>query len=344
MTAMDIVEWSRLKKIPDIRREIERYRNKNMFRVYRQSRLLELTTTVDGEKTLLTRMLQLALKLPASQQIKTAWWVRDLGANEIRRVVQAALRKRRVPKYRDPVKTAVDLIYTRTRIYATDVTNKQAVARATKLRRSLFKASARRIRRSKDPLLQLARRLADEHRKMREGPLFDATKVLAPILRPRLVKELIRPRYFDANFTLRLSYGSVKDYKESATGKLWRYVSRLTWLVRRGKGKYPFRVPPRLKSVYARKDFGRWKDSVIRDVPVNFTATLDTTGGNSGSPVLNGKGELVGLLFDGTPESILSDWQYLEREQRSICVDIRFALFLAEKVDRAVYVLKELGL
>jgi hypothetical protein len=136
----------------------------------------------------------------------------------------------------------------------------------------------------------------------------------------------------------------VKDYKESATGKLWRYVSRLTWLVRRGKGKYPFRVPSRLKSVYARKDFGRWKDPVIRDVPVNFTATLDTTGGNSGSPVLNGKGELVGLLFDGTPESILSDWQYLEREQRSICVDIRFALFLAEKVDRATYVLKELGL
>ena len=78
-------------------------------------------------------------------------------------------------------------------------------------------------------------------------------------------------------------------------------------------------------------------------MPVNFTSTLDTTGGNSGSPVLDGKGRLVGLLFDGTPESILSDWQFLPDDQRSICVDIRYALFLADKVHGAEALLKELG-
>jgi hypothetical protein len=313
-------------------------------------------TTLEGEKAVLKGLLAYAAALPKNQQLTTVAWLKRWGLQRLKGLKRQARRQKKplAELYRkvtrgadltsDPLAVAVDFVYGGTTLYGTPVTDPKAVARAVKARQALFKAPGARIRRSRDPLLQLAVRLANEARRFRKGPLMPVEKILAPILRPELVKDIIKPAYWDANFTLRLSFGTVRDYTESATRKRWRYVSRLTWLIRKGRGKDPFLVPKNLKAAYQRRDFGRWIDPVIKDVPVNFTATLDTTGGNSGSPVLNGKGELVGLLFDGTPESILSDWQYLEKEQRSICVDIRFALFLADKVHRARYVLRELGI
>jgi S1-C subfamily serine protease len=83
-------------------------------------------------------------------------------------------------------------------------------------------------------------------------------------------------------------------------------------------------------------------DRNIHDVPVNFLTTNDSTGGNSGSPVLNAKGELIGLLFDGTYEAMYSDYYFNPKLTRSINVDIRYVLFIAEKVDKALNVLEEL--
>lgn len=352
-SAVDIVRWSKQRKVKDIAREGERYRDKNIYRVYRGAKTLELRTSAAGEKALLLRFLQYASALPKDQRLASVEWLAKWGKKQLRRLRKGnkgQLAKRYAKATRgakpqtDPLAVAVDLMYGGTRIYAYDVTDKKAVAKAVAQRKRLFKANARKIQRTRDPLLRFAVRVVRELEKMRKGPLRDYEKVLAPILRPELVSQVIRPKYWDANFTVRVSFGTVKDYTESKTGKRWRYLSRLTWLVKKGRGKFPFYVPPKLRAVYEKKDFGRWTDPVIKDVPVNFTTTLDTTGGNSGSPVLNGKGELIGLLFDGTPESILSDWQYLETAQRSICVDIRFALFLADKVDNARYVLKELGL
>ncbi len=352
-TAVDIVRWSKQRRIKDIAREGERYRDKNIYRVMRSSKSLESRTTVAGEKALLLRFLRYAKDLPKTQTLDSVQWLWKWASTRLRRLHKGKKRNfaKRYAKatggakpQTDVLAVAVDLMYGATRIYAYDVTNKKAVGKAVARRKKLFKTSARKIKRTRDPLLRFAVRLVRELEKMKKGPLRTFEKVLAPILRPQLVTEVIRPKYWDANFTVRLSYGTVKDYTESKTGKRWRYLSRLTWLVKKGKGKFPFYVPPKLRAVYKKRDFGRWVDPVIKDVPVNFTTTLDTTGGNSGSPVLNGKGELIGLLFDGTPESILSDWQYLETAQRSICMDIRFALFLADKVDNARYVLKELGL
>lgn len=352
-SAVDIVRWSKQRKVADIAREGERYRDKNIYRVYRGAKSLELRTSVAGEKALLLRFLRYAKNLPQNQLLDSVEWLWRWGRNKLRRLRKRGKRgfaKRYAKATRgampqtDPLGVAVDLMFAGTRIYAYDVTDKKAVGKAVARRKKLFKTSARRIQRTRDPLLRFAVRLVRELDKMKKGPLRVYEKVLGPILRPQLVSQVIRPKYWDANFTVRLSFGTVKDYTESKTGKRWRYVSRLTWLVKKGRGKFPFKVPPKLEAVYKKRDFGRWKDPVIQDVPVNFTTTLDTTGGNSGSPVLNGEGELIGLLFDGTPESILSDWQYLEKAQRSICLDIRFALFLADKVDNARYVLKELGL
>jgi hypothetical protein len=353
-TAVDLVRWSGQRRIKDIAREGERYRDKNIYRVHRGSATLEQTTSAMGEKALLLGFLRYADSLTGAQRIESVKWLKTWGAQQLQRLRRRARRGSFAKLYAqatrgagpqtDPLAAAVDLLYGQTRIYAYDVTDKKAVDQAVALRKRLFNANARQIQRHRDPLLRFAVRLVRELEKMKKGPLRDVEKVLGPILRPQLVTEVIRPKYWDANFTLRLSFGTVQDYTASKSGKRWRYLSRLTWLVKKGRGKYPFLVPPRLRSVFLKRDFGRWLDPVIRDVPVNFTNTLDTTGGNSGSPVLNGRGELIGLLFDGTPESILSDWQYLEKDQRSICLDIRFALFLADKVDRARYVLKELGL
>ena len=162
------------------------------------------------------------------------------------------------------------------------------------------------------------------------------------VLRPKYV-EAVEAAYPDANFQVRLSHGNVDDYTSSEDGKVHRYITDLQGVLDKDKGEAPFDVPGKLKKA-AGEDKGSFVDTNIDDVPVNFTCTLDTTGGNSGSAVLDASGRLVGLLFDGTPESQLSDWQYLEKEQRSIVVDIRYALFLASKVHNAKVVLDEMKL
>ena len=105
---------------------------------------------------------------------------------------------------------------------------------------------------------------------------------------------------------------------------------------------YDYNIPQRLRDLYASKDYGRW--AVDGTVPVAFLATNHTTGGNSGSPVLNGRGELVGLNFDRTWESTMSDIEFDPSKGRNIAVDIRYVLFLIDKVGGAGYLLDEMDI
>lgn len=105
---------------------------------------------------------------------------------------------------------------------------------------------------------------------------------------------------------------------------------------------YDYNIPQRLRDLYASKDYGRW--AVDGTVPVAFLATNHTTGGNSGSPVLNGRGELVGLNFDRTWESTMSDIEFDPSKCRNIAVDIRYVLFLIDKVGGAGYLLDEMDI
>jgi hypothetical protein len=351
--AYDIVKWSRLRKRPDGQREDDRFRKKNITQLRKNSDFLERATTLQGERKLLSTFLRQAAKLPPKQQPKTLRWFEKWAGRKIARLKKRARRTGRPfaelfarathgcrPRAK-VIEDGVALLFGQSRLYGHG--EKKAQKRAQRWRRRLFKARYRALKKRKDPLLQLAVRLDRQRQRYKKTVLFETRKVLDPILRPVLVNRVIRPPYHDANFTQRVAFGRVKDYTDTKKKKTWRYVSRLTWLVRRDRGRFPFFVSQDLKKIYRRRDFGRWQDPVIKDVPVNFTSTVDTTGGNSGSPVLNGRGELVGLLFDGTPESMLSDWVYLPQAQRSICVDIRFVLFLAQKVHGARRVLKELG-
>ena len=148
--------------------------------------------------------------------------------------------------------------------------------------------------------------------------------------------------YPDANSTMRLTYGTVGGYAPK-DGVVYKHYTTLDGVMEKeDPNDYEFHVPARLKELWKAKDFGQyaWNGSV----PTCFLTNNDITGGNSGSPVLNAKGELIGLAFDGNWESMSSDVMFEPDLQRCICVDIRYVLFMMDKFGGAGYLLDEMNL
>lgn len=150
--------------------------------------------------------------------------------------------------------------------------------------------------------------------------------------------------YPDANSTLRITYGNVAGRDHGTEdGNAWAPFTTLRGVTEKATGEGEFNAPQeQLKAIEA-GDFGPYEKADLNSVPVNYLATLDITGGNSGSAVLNHKGEFVGLAFDGTLDSIISDWDFNLENTRSIQVDTRYMLWQMEYVDHADNLLKELG-
>ena len=147
--------------------------------------------------------------------------------------------------------------------------------------------------------------------------------------------------YADANRTLRLTYGEIKSY-DPRDAVHYDYQTTLGGVMEKETGSDPFIVPQKLRQLWEQKDFGKYADAKLNDVPVAFLANLDITGGNSGSPVINGKGELIGLAFDGNWEAVVGDYVFQEPLNRSINVDARYILFVLDKYSNAQNILKEL--
>ena len=147
--------------------------------------------------------------------------------------------------------------------------------------------------------------------------------------------------YPDANSTLRMTYGEVKPYSPRDAVH-YDYETTLAGLMEKETGVDPFIVPEKLRQLWEKKDFGRYADPATGEVPVAFLANLDITGGNSGSPVINGRGELIGLAFDGNWEAVVGDYLYQERLNRSINVDSRYILFFLDKYSNAQNLLNEM--
>lgn len=147
--------------------------------------------------------------------------------------------------------------------------------------------------------------------------------------------------YPDANFTMRLTYGKVMNYSPK-DGVIYDYVTTLDGVMQKEDPKnWEFVVPARLKELYNAKDFGQYAMKDGR-MPVAFLTNNDITGGNSGSPVMNGKGELIGTAFDGNWESMSGDIIFEPSLQRCINVDIRYVLFILDKFGGAGYLLNEM--
>jgi hypothetical protein len=150
-----------------------------------------------------------------------------------------------------------------------------------------------------------------------------------------------KTRYPDANSTMRLSYGTIQDY-DPRDAVTYKYYTTLQGVVDKYKpGDYEFDLPQRLIDLNSRKEYGRYGSSKGY-MPVCFLTTNDITGGNSGSPVMNGNGELIGLAFDGNWESMSSDIAYEPDLQRTIVVDIRYVLWIMDIYAGAKYLVDEM--
>ncbi len=166
-------------------------------------------------------------------------------------------------------------------------------------------------------------------------------------LRPLLVRGMTEMRggtpYPDANRTLRFTYGDVKGYIPHDAA-IYQPFTNLSGVIEKDTGREPFDAPEKLKQLYRTRDFGPYATPDGQNVPVDFLSTTDIIGGNSGSPIMNGRGEQVGIIFDGNYEGLGNDFFYNEAEGRSISVDIRYVLFIADKFGGAGYILRELDI
>jgi hypothetical protein len=150
--------------------------------------------------------------------------------------------------------------------------------------------------------------------------------------------------YPDANFTMRVSYGQVRSYQPRDAVR-YDYVCTMKGILEKYKpGDYEFDLPADLIEKASKKDFGPYLDKARNDLVVSFITTNDITGGNSGSPVINANGELVGLAFDGNYEALSHKIAFDKELNRTICVDVRYVLWCIDKLGGASHLIRELKL
>ncbi len=211
----------------------------------------------------------------------------------------------------------------------------------------LEKGSDRQLRRlRKDPFISLYDALSYHHEALIR-PVVDSLeqeldKNMKTYMAGIMEMEKGTPLYPDANHTFRVAYGKVKGY-EPRDGVRYQYSTTLQGIMEKAHPDiYDYQVPDRLRQLYSEKNYGRYGEG--DHMPVCFIASNHTTGGNSGSPVLNGRGELIGVNFDRCWEGTMSDLMYAPEVSRNIVLDIRYALFIIDKFAGAGYLLREMDI
>jgi len=196
-----------------------------------------------------------------------------------------------------------------------------------------------------DPFVRLAVKLHPEFKRLREvgkqrSGKFD--KLYGDLL---TVKPLFEKTTFvpDANATLRLTHGTVRGY--SPADAIWmRPATTLSGVIAKTTGKAPFETPAEVIELFNKKEFGKYAHPKLNDVPVAILYDSDTTGGNSGSPILNSQGQLVGVNFDRAFEATINDFAWNTNYSRSIGVDVRYVLWITDTVYKAKFLITEMGL
>ncbi len=272
------------------------------------------------DKAILFAMLKHYQQLPQSQHIKEIDQFFDLGKN----FNEKALTKK------------LDWMYSNTQL------NKE------EQRLSLMNATQADFDNSKDPFIKLAVATFNARKAIEETDEELSGNIQA--YRPKYMAALIAyfndknlPVYADANSTLRITYGNVKGYSPKDGMQATPYTT-LEGIVEKDTGVKPFNAPKKQLELIKAKNYGQYVKRELNSVPVNYLGTLDITGGNSGSPTLNDKAEFVGLVFDGVYESIIGDWDYDTKLNRSIHVDVKYMLWVMEHVDGAENLINEMDI
>ena len=211
----------------------------------------------------------------------------------------------------------------------------------------LQKGTLKQLKASKDPFVMAAQRLwplvKTEEKKTdaRSGEFLLVTPSYAEGMK-QVLGGMMPP---DANSTLRITYGTVKSFKPGSKEQAdWPFTTA-TQMLAKDTGKEPFDAPKKLLEAVKAKKFGPYGDPLLGgELPVDFLSDLDITGGNSGSPTLNDKGELVGLAFDGTTEGLASDVVFNGATTRVIHADARYMLWNMDLLDGADHLLTEMGI
>ncbi|MBN2723387.1 MAG: S46 family peptidase [Deltaproteobacteria bacterium] len=350
-TSFILSRWDRLKKMKSVDRSDDLFKDRNLYRLKNVLQSTDLTSSRKVESEIIYYLLvELGKKFPNDSVLKSLEKLRIRYINEMKR--EAKNRAMTFEDYyrfstvkdftNDKIRQLVHILFSKTAIFSWTRLERE-LKRTLSTRMKYFNLPSGKLRKIKDPLVEMGIIIDEEMIRLKKKN-SDFFKKLPMVLKQNYVMNFIKPSYYDANFTMRLSFGLVDNYTESSTGKKHQYLTSFKGMIAKFKGKQPFNLSPAIRALGTRSfEKSPLFDKHIKDIPLNFTTKLDTTGGNSGSAVLNGQGELIGLLFDGTPESIVSDYIY-RKDQRSICFDIRFALFLLKNHIKGTRLLNELNI
>ncbi len=221
----------------------------------------------------------------------------------------------------------------------------KTVLTAPEKRLELLSLTPAQLVKLQDPMITLAAALETELKSLREqGKALGQERAELKKIYEKALFEMHEGKFApDANSTIRFTYGPVEGYSPRDAVR-YLPLTTLRGVIEKETGEPPFRVPEEIKRLYRERDFGRFRDDRLDDVACCFLNTTNVTGGNSGSPTLNARGEQVGIIFDMTYESVIGDYYIVPELQRSISVDIRYVLFVTEKFSGAHRIMEELEL
>ncbi len=209
---------------------------------------------------------------------------------------------------------------------------------------SAMEKSPEEVKALNDPFIQFAEALYPTYQKLKDagkrrtGALAKFHALLIDVKKQFLKTDFIP----DANRTLRLTYGHIRGYSP-ADAVTMHPITTLGGVLDKTTGKAPFDTPQKIFDLYKARDFGRFKNAKLNDVPVCILYDMDTTGGNSGSAVFNARGQIVGVNFDRAFEATINDYAWNESYSRSIAVDIRYVLWVTQKFGGADFLLQEMN-
>jgi len=199
---------------------------------------------------------------------------------------------------------------------------------------------------AKDPAYKMARSLVEFGQQLNEEIKdleYQSTALRRNYMKLQMAYDRDKVFYPDANFTMRVAYGYVDNYTPRDAVKYELFTTLEGILDKEDPDIYDYVVEDKLKTLYKNKDYGRYADKDGR-IHVGFTASNHTTGGNSGSPVFNGDGHLIGINFDRNWEGTMSDLMYDPDQCRNISIDIRYCLFIIDKFAGASHLVDEMTL